>query len=165
MTLLADAPAWLFALLIVLLAAAAVEDMWRLQIEDEISGGIALAALIAALFVVVRGGGGWWPWQNIALMVLVLALGTFLFGRGAMGGGDVKLWAASALWFDLTDGWKMLVAVAIAGGIETLLLITIRRLPWPEGFADRWQMLRGGGEIPYGVAIAGGVLLMAWWIR
>jgi prepilin peptidase CpaA len=165
LTLITDAPAWLFALLIVLLAAAAVEDMWRLQIEDEISGAIALSAVVAALFVVVREGGGWWPWQNILLMVLVLVVGTLLFARGAMGGGDVKLWAACALWFDLTDGWKMAVAVALAGGIEALLLFTVRRLPWPAGLPERWPLLKRGGEIPYGVAIAGGVLLMAWWLR
>ena len=96
----------------------------------------------------------------------MLAVGTFMFGRGWMGGGDIKLLAASALWFDLSDGWKLLVAVAIAGGMETL----ISHAASPAALAGRRSAARpcccgGARAIPYGIAIALGVALMAWWLR
>ena len=154
MTLLASAPAWLTLFLFLALLLAALEDLWRLEIEDWLSGGVAAAALLAAALA--------WPgtaiWQNLLLSALVLGAGTLLFQRGWMGGGDVKLLAACALWFDLSAGGKMLVAVAIAGGLESLLIMVLRLIPWPETVLLRLPWLRRHGEIPYGVAIAMGMV-------
>ena len=69
-----------------------------------------------------------------------------------------------ALWFDLSSGWKLMIAIAIAGGIEALLVMGLRRLPGPEG-ARRALLLRRREGIPYGIAIASGVALMGWWLR
>ena len=110
MTLLASAPAWLAIVLALLLLAAALEDMWRLEIANILSGGVAIAAFVA----VAIDGPIIGLWQNLLLFAAVLAVGTLLFARGVMGGGDIKLLAAGALWFDLSQGWKMLVAVALA---------------------------------------------------
>ena len=104
-------------------------------------------------------------WQNFVLFAALLAVGTFAFGRGWMGGGDIKLLAASALWFDLSAGWKLLVSIALVGGIEALVIIVLRRLPWPDGLRTRALLLRRSGPIPYGIAIALGVALMGWWLR
>ena len=82
-----------------------------------------------------------------------------------MGGGDVKLLAASALWFDLTSGWRLLVAIALAGGIEALVIIIVRRMPFSDGARRRFLLLQRRGPIPYGIAIALGVALMGWWLR
>jgi prepilin peptidase CpaA len=87
----------------------------------------------------------------------VLGLGTLLFVRGWMGGGDIKLLAGSALWFNLDYGWKMLVAVAIAGGLEALAVMLLRLLPWPKSMRAKLAVLRRGEQLPYGVAIAIGV--------
>jgi prepilin peptidase CpaA len=159
--LIVSAPDWLAILLLVLLLAAAIQDGWRLRISDWISGGIAVGAFIALLLDGPVAG----LWQNLALFAATLAIGTFMFGRGWMGGGDIKLMAASALWFDLSNGWKLLVAVAIAGGAETLLIMILRRLPWPDKVRRKALLLRRGGPIPYGIAIALGVALMGWWLR
>ena len=161
MTLAASAPLWLAILVGLMFVAAGLEDMWRLEIEDWLSGGIAVAAFVA---VAVNG-----PivglWQNLLLFALVLGGGMLLFQRGAMGGGDIKLLAASALWFDLSLGWKMLVAVAIAGGLETLAIMALRLAPWPDAARTHIAALRRGEEIPYGVAIGAGVALIACWVR
>jgi len=82
-----------------------------------------------------------------------------------MGGGDIKLLAASALWFDLSTGWRLLVAIAIAGGLETLILFGLRRLPWPAIIPQKVLLLRRREAIPYGIAIALGAALMTWWLR
>ena len=156
MTLLTSAPDWLAATLFLLLLLAALEDLWRLQINDWVCGAIAAGAFLA---VAIDGPAGQ-LWENLLLFAMVLGLGTLLFVRGWMGGGDVKLLAASALWFDLDQGWKMLVAVAIAGGLETLLIMALRMLPWPQSARNKIGFLQGDEGIPYGVAIGAGVALI-----
>ena len=156
MTLLASAPGWLAAALFLLLLLAAVEDLWLLQIEDWLSAGVALGAFLA----VAIDGPAVQLWENLLLFSLVLGFGTLLFVRGWMGGGDVKLLAACALWFDLDQGWKMLVAVAIAGGLEALIIMLLRLLPWRDGARRRLAWLRADEALPYGVAIAAGVASM-----
>ena len=161
MTLLTSAPGWLASILLLLLLLAALEDLWRLQIEDWLSVGVALGAFIS----LAVDGPAVGLWQNLLLFALVLGIGTFLFRRGWMGGGDVKLLAACALWFDLGQGWKMLVAVAIAGGIESVLIMILRPLPWSESCRRRVEWLRKDGDLPYGVAIAAGMLWIGLAIR
>ena len=154
MNLMASAPYWLTLLLIFLLSVAALEDMWRLQISDWLSAGVALGAFLALAI----GGSIAGFWQNLLLFALVLGLGTLLFVRNWMGGGDVKMLAAASLWFDLDPGGKMLVAVALAGGIETMVVMILRHAPWPQILRSRLAVLRPREAIPYGVAIAAGVI-------
>ena len=161
MTLAASAPMWLAILVGLLFVAAGLEDMWRLEIEDWLSGGVAVAAFVA----VALDGPIVGLWQNLLLFAVVLGAGLLLFQRGVMGGGDIKLLAASALWFDLSLGWKMLVAVAIAGGLETLAIMALRLAPWPAAARANIAALRRGEEIPYGVAIGAGVVLIGCWVR
>jgi prepilin peptidase CpaA len=161
MTLIASAPDWLVAYLFLLLLLAALEDLWRLEIEDWLSAGVALGAFLALAIDGPIAG----LWQNFLLFACVLGGGTLLFVRGWMGGGDVKLLTASALWFDLGQGWKMLVAVAIVGGVETLLVLLLRILPWPEKARRRLAVLRKDEAIPYGLAIMAGMGIIGFTIR
>jgi len=161
MNLLAVAPEWLVLALFILLLLAAAEDGWRLRINNLTSGAIAVGAFVA----VALDGPIVGLWQNIVLFAAVLAAGTFLFGRGWMGGGDVKLLAGCALWFDLSNGWKLLVAISLAGGVEAIAVILLRRLPWPASWRQRVLLLKPREGIPYGVAIALGVAAMAIWLR
>jgi prepilin peptidase CpaA len=156
MTLLASAPGWLAAFLLLLLTVAALEDLWRLEINDWLCGAVAAGAFIA---VAINGPAGG-LWQNLLLFAAILGIGTLLFVHGWMGGGDIKLLAACSLWFDLDQGWKMLVAVAIAGGLETLLIMLLRALPWPSSTRRRLPVLRREEDIPYGLAIVAGVALI-----
>jgi prepilin peptidase CpaA len=105
----------------------------------------ATIALLAPLW--------WWaqglsPWPHIALLVagaaLILALFAAAFAFGMMGGGDVKLLAALALWFSGAALLHLLMVMAIAGGGVTLAMLALH--------AARRQP--GRPEIPYGVAIA-----------
>lgn len=161
MNLLASAPGWLVAILFTMLALAALQDGWRLRISDWLSAAVAIGAFVAMMIAGPEAG----IWQNFALFVAVLAVGTFMFGRGWMGGGDVKLLAASALWFDLSSGWRLLVAIALAGGVEALAIMIVRRMPFSEAVRRRFLLLQRRGPIPYGIAIALGVALMGWWLR
>ena len=61
MTLLASAPGWLTAFLLLLLALAAIEDLWRLEINDWLSGAVAACAFLAVamtlMFAAAMTGG------------------------------------------------------------------------------------------------------------
>ena len=87
---------------------------------------------------------------GVALAVFTgLALTFYL---GMMGGGDVKLAAAIALWFSPLTTLKFLVLMSVGGGFLTLIVLILHRLRSREGRP----------EIPYGVAIAfGGLWLVA----
>ena len=161
MRLLVTAPDWVAALLLLLLVLAALQDGWRLRISDWISGLVAILAFVA----LVLDGPVSGLWQNFLLFAGVLAVGTFMFGRGWMGGGDIKLLAASSLWFNLSDGWRLLSAITIAGGVEALVIMIVRRLPWSDAARSKVLLLSRRGLIPYGIAIALGVALMGWWLR
>ena len=157
MTLLTSAPGWLAAILFLILVVAALQDIWRLEISNWICAAVAVCAFLA----IAIGGPIIGLWENLLLFVAVLGLGTLLFARGWMGGGDVKLLAATALWFDLDQGWKMLVAVAILGGLEALIVMLLRLLPWPSRIRQGIESLRRDEGIPYGVAIVAGAMLVA----
>jgi prepilin peptidase CpaA len=82
--------------------------------------------------------------------VFVLLAGAFY--AGMMGGGDVKLAAALALWFSPQSTIRFLVIMSLAGGVLTMALLVWHRAKRREGRP----------EIPYGVAIAfGGLAILA----
>src|SRR6188768_3903385 len=109
----------LLAALAIALLVAAFTDLRSRQIGNWLNGGIALTA---PLF--------WWAsefslWPDIALQ-LGVAFGTFavlagLFALGAMGGGDVKLLAALALWIAPSAFFQLLIMMSLVGGLLTLV--------------------------------------------
>ena len=155
MNLAADAPLWLAMVLALLLIAGAVEDTLRLRISNITCGLTATAALVA------MGVVGFEPevWQNFAIFAALMAVGTILFAAGKLGGGDVKLFAATGLWFDLTGALTMLICVLLAGGVLALLVLGLRMFAWSETARGRVPMLNAGAGVPYGVAIAAGSLV------
>ena len=150
MNLVALAPFWLVSAFLAALAAAALEDGWRLRISNLIPLAIMLLAVVAFALAGLHIA----LWQNLTLFAALLVVGTFLFSARLLGGGDVKLLASCGLWFDLSGGWRMLVTVAIAGGLLAMLILSVR-LFVPEG-PHRWILLKRKSGIPYGVAIAAG---------
>ena len=155
MNLTAEAPQWLALILAILLIAAAVEDAVRLRISNLTVGLVLVAAIGAA----ITAGFELRLWQNLVVFLALLAVGTPMFAAGKLGGGDVKLLASVGLWFDFAGAVWLLVAVALAGGVLALLVLVIRSFNWSEEIRRRVVLLRPGGGIPYGVAIAAGALI------
>ncbi len=160
MNLLADSPHWLIWGLALLLIAAAVEDAVRLRISNLISAAIVVLAIVAAAVVGFEAS----LWQNFVLFAAMLVIGTLLFATGKFGGGDVKLFAATALWVDFEGALRFLAAVLIAGGVVTILTI-LGRVVAPQHWGERVVVLRKRGGIPYGVAIALGTLFVILTLR
>jgi prepilin peptidase CpaA len=150
MNLIVSSPLWLTIPLLLLLVAAAVEDGLRLKISNVTCGLVFLGALVA----MGVHGFQWDLWQNILVCVVILAIGTAMFAAGWLGGGDVKLLAALALWFSLEAAVGLIAAVFIAGGLLAILSLTARKLGLSPHSDPRKT------RIPYGIAIAAGAFFI-----
>lgn len=161
MKLAAEAPMWLALIFALLLSAAAVEDAVRLRISNV----ICILILVAAFVAIAVTGPKTALWQNVVVFGALLGMGTVLFGAGKLGGGDVKLLAAAGLWFDIQSGVVMLTAVLLAGGVLALVVLALRMFSWSDRAIARVRLLKPKGGIPYGVAIATGVLMATAMVR
>ena len=150
MNVAAFAPSWTVWIIIALLAAAALEDMWRLRISNFTCGAVLAASVVA----IALSGPTYDLWQNAVVFIAALVFGTLLFSAGWMGGGDVKLFAAVSLWFKFDGALRLVAFVLIAGGLVAVIFILARLL---RGRKSRAQPI-GRGQIPYGVAIALGAV-------
>ena len=127
--------------LVLILLSAGIEDARHREIANWKNAGIALLA------------PGWWYLQGygwadagiqigIATAVFALFVGAFHFGW--MGGGDVKMIGALALWLPGQAILFMLMVMSVIGGVLTLIMMLDH---W-------WRKAPGRVETPYGVAIA-----------
>lgn len=141
------APVILLGLLVVILVSAGIEDARIREISNWKNAAIALLAL------------PWWfamglnPWPDMAIQLgialIVFALFAAAFQFGMMGGGDVKMIAALALWFPFDKLVSLIVIMSLVGGALTLVMLI-----------DKWIRRRSEQpEIPYGIAIAIAALL------
>jgi prepilin peptidase CpaA len=119
--------------------------------DDGIANLLSLADLLLGLAAMALHGFTWPLWQNGALFLGLLLLGTFAFATGNLGGSDVKLLAALGLWFDFRDSVLLVIAVTIPGGLLALVMIIGRRL-----IARVRKRPAKRGMIPYGIAIVAG---------
>ena len=145
----------LLSVLAIILVVAAVIDVRTFTISNRLN---ATVALLAPLY--------WWSehlplWPDIALQigiaVAVFAVLAVTFYIGMMGGGDVKLAAALALWFSPASTLKFLVIMSLAGGLLTVIVLIAHRMK-PGRIKNSDGETGGKAEIPYGVAIAIGAL-------
>ena len=106
-------------------------------------------------------------WQmSLSGAGIVFALGFVVFGMNWMGGGDIKLLIALALWV----GWSLLLEyiliVAILGGLLAVVIWLMRKaLPWvlPKSDMSKYpRILKDDEPVPYGLAIAGAFLYYLW---
>ena len=133
---------FLLAALGLLLVSAGIQDARTREIANWKNAAIALLAPL-----------WWWAtglaiWPDMAIQIgvalLVFAFFAGAFALGQMGGGDVKMIGAIALWLPPMQLLWLIVLMSLLGGALTLLLVV-------EKMVRRHERLL---EIPYGVAIA-----------
>lgn len=141
---------------------AAVTDFLSLRIANATS--LAIVLLYPAFVLTHPGTVDWLAAVAIALVVFVL--GAVAFAMKKFGGGDVKLLAAAALWAGPEQIGPLLFATAFAGGGLALISMSRARLWLPYLIAAGGGDIRGRAlmklELPYGVAIAIGGLVVVW---
>ena len=143
-----------------LLMWAAVGDVARRVVPNWLS------LALASVGVLLRFCGGTLPASLFAAFI-VFVLAAFCWRRGLMGGGDVKLLAASSL---LVSPWlvpTLVLLIALAGGVLGLAYCVMRLLlPAPSRVRPRAMLARilrierhrihRGFSLPYASAIAAG---------
>lgn len=149
-----------------LLLAAAISDIRSMTIPNGVS--IALAILYPAYVAVT--GADWL--DGLIAGAVVFAIGFVLFALNGLGGGDVKLLAASSLWAGTELLAPALFITALTGGLLCIALWLRRggpiriyqRLSGRQGNADIGAPVATGARsvVPYGVAILGGGAFIAF---
>ncbi|NUT00967.1 MAG: peptidase [Sphingomonas sp.] len=136
----------LLGLLALILVVAAIIDVRTFTISNRLN--LAVASMAPLYWW--SAGLPLWPdiGQQVIVAVAVFVLLAGAFYAGMMGGGDVKLAAALALWFSPMSSVRFLIFMSIAGGLLTLVIVMIHRI----------KKKTGKPEVPYGVAIAVGGL-------
>jgi prepilin peptidase CpaA len=107
--------------------------------------------------------------DGLMFLGIMFTVGLLIFTLNWMGGGDVKLLAALALW----TGWEgagkeFLIYTVLFGGVLSLLLLLLRFI-LPMVLAQFMykpiilpSVVSHGKPVPYGVAIAAAFLLLLW---
>ncbi|HTT80071.1 MAG TPA: prepilin peptidase [Stellaceae bacterium] len=144
------------------MAVAAFEDFRRLVIPNLLP--ILLCVAWPAYFAAAPSWSGALVAIGGALAVFVV--GAALFARGYLGGGDVKLLAAAALWAGPAGLLTLLLLTAVLGGVLALFLL----MPIGGQLAAAARLMLGepplpaarglAVPVPYGVAIAGAALIV-----
>ena len=151
---------------LLILLAAALHDFAVRTVPNLYSVILFAAGLCLRL---ASGGLHALEWGLAAAGIMFLV--TFIFWRLRwMGGGDVKLLTAAAIFVAPLAVPMLVAATALAGGVLAMLFIVGRRVAArpaatrPQAFVmrvlrcEQWR-LRRGGPLPYAAAIAvGGVI-------
>ncbi len=149
-------------------SVAAVTDLRARRIPNALTAGLAFAALA------VHFAAGWTSLLvAIATLLGVTVLGFLAFSMRWLGGGDVKLLAASAAMLGFPDCVSFLLYTAIGGGVFAVVVALFSRrlgaVLTSVALVVRPLVYKGTASIaptqttklPYAVAIAIGALAVA----
>jgi prepilin peptidase CpaA len=143
-----------FVVIPALIAAAGYCDLTRYTIPNSLPAALAAAFLAVAIFSVV----GWLDFGvHAATGLIALAAGFLMFNLRWIGGGDAKLFAATALILGPHLVLDYTLLAAILGGAMAVMLLGMRQLPLPAPFSSQGWLVRlhdAREGIPYGVALA-----------
>ncbi|WP_109120752.1 prepilin peptidase [Azospirillum sp. TSO22-1] len=138
-----------------------------------------VALLAVGVGVALLAGPGL-PWGALGAGLAVF-IGLAVVAGGALGGGDIKLAAASAVLLGAGRTPDLLLLTALAGGVlaagylmarAVLRRLPAQRCPMPGKATGRWRhrcavvlaaerrRIRRGAGLPYGVAIATAALTL-----
>ncbi len=140
----------LASILLIILALLLAVACWSDLRTRTISNGLNIAVALLAIPFWWASGLAFLPdvALQIALAFLIFIVFAGAFAIGAMGGGDVKLIGALALWLPWPALLLLLMIMSLAGGALTIAMLVRKRLTRSEKAV----------EVPYGLAIAFGGL-------
>ncbi len=137
---------------------AAAKDATSMTIPNWISLAVIAGFIIVTPFI-------WDSWSVLSQHLLVgltfFAVGFAMFAFGWLGGGDAKLMAATALWWQWDDAALYVIYTTFLGGVLALLLVFGRKYIPERLLTAQWahHLFRDEKKMPYGLALAGGALL------
>ena len=142
----------------ILMIVAGLHDLTTMKIPNWISLVLLAAFFPAALLVGLPGGE---IAVHVGVGIAALLVGMALFALNWIGGGDAKILAAGCLWMGATGSLMFVLYSAVVGGLFCMVLITARKIAPSYPGVPAWatRLLEPKGDVPYGVALAGGALL------
>jgi prepilin peptidase CpaA len=141
------------AVAVAALIIGAASDMASRRIPNGVPAAVALSS-VALLLMLPTGEA----LSSVALAAALFGLGAGAFAARLVGGGDVKLLAATCLWAGTLLFSLLIVIMALASVTIALLMLLFERRPAVPG-GDRLVGLKA--PLPFGVAIAaGGVIVI-----
>jgi prepilin peptidase CpaA len=141
------------------LLIAAAHDIYEFKIPNWISIVLVLSYPAAGLAV---GASAGIIVDGLLIAAATLAVGFALFTVKFFGGGDAKLFAATAPWIGVAGLGIFLFYTAMAGFVLAIWLMMFRKTPPLPIYAQAPWILRlhqRKHDLPYGVAIAVGGLV------
>lgn len=102
----------------------------------------------------------------LGVAVIAFAIGLALFASKIMGGGDVKLLTVCCLWVGMSKALiDYIIITSLIGGALSILLIAGRSVAgylWLKYIKTDTmpRILEKGAPLPYGLAIAGAMLIL-----
>lgn len=155
-----------------LLATACVYDLRHRRIPNELVAILLGAGLLFALFSL---GNARALAMSVAGAAIGFAIWIPLYVIGAIGAGDVKLFAAASTWLGPALTWRAALIAALAGGVLAVaVLLRERRLAGAfqrvalsmsartMSVLDDRPIAGKHKGLPYGVALAIGACVAAW---
>lgn len=155
---------WTAALCV--LAGASLVDLRRRIIPNEAAAFVAVSGI--ALNLIARPGGAW---ATVALSLIVLFALALAAHLAVVGGGDAKMIAAVSLLVPPDGLPTLLLAIALAGGLLSLVYLALRswlrrmrpEAPSRHGAINRFlrrerARILATSTVPYSLAIFGGVV-------
>ena len=143
-----------------IVALAGSFDLFTMKIPNWMPLALAAGFFCLAPFI----GLEWTQFAaHVGVGAAMLLAGILFFARGWIGGGDAKLFAATALWVGHEHILHYAALAAIAGGVLTVFILLARSLPLPAALARQQWLARlhdSGNGVPYGIALAIGALVV-----
>ncbi len=136
--------------------AAAVSDFFTMTISNKVSLGLVAGFLLLAAF---SGMDVKTSAMHLLAGLAMLAVSFTFYAKGWVGGGDAKLFAATAVWMGWSNLLEYALITGLLGGALTVVLLMLRDVPMPtvlvkQYWFSRLHSLENG--IPYGLALAAG---------
>jgi prepilin peptidase CpaA len=139
---------------------AGIMDLVTLKIRNVLVAAIAVGwFILAPLAGFALSELGW----SLAIAGSVLALTFLFFSLGWIGGGDAKLAAVTALWFQPQEALLYFIYASFLGGLLTLMILQLRSRLMPAAFYRvPWiaRLNEPKGGVPYGAAMAPAALIV-----
>jgi prepilin peptidase CpaA len=157
-----------YGMFVILFGCAAFFDVVYMRIPN------ILSIILLLLFIVAVGvnpGGIDWLGHGIT-GAAVFAVGAICFDLGYWGGGDVKLYAAGALWMGPDLILPFIVWVSLLAGLVALLLLGVRRIARVQTIARKGgvgthfppglpHMLVVDAGVPLGLPLAAAAIVLS----
>lgn len=154
-----------------LIMSAGIADYASLQIPNWLNGLIAASIMP---FVLLSGMPVEIFAWHVAAAIVTFLVGLVLFFMRLIGGGDVKMLAACALWVGWAPLPGFLVLTLVAGGVlamGTLAWTSVNHLMKSRQDGEPFWLRAATNtrvQLPYGLAIAaGGTMIFpaTWWLE